>query len=229
MPYSRLDIELSDKKSEVSLQAALYQINVVLDNIVDEMKAINPQYNRPSLFIECLGLTKDEHEQICDYFKNHRDGFDASKSWLTNWIQQNVYEMPEEYVKRMVDSYQDWYEINDEEVCYMPNNWQDIHLTDKKSEAALHAVLFQMNSVMVDIIAEIQSKNPTFKLPFQWEIGLTQDQSSLILQHFVFNRDEKLTDSINWLTNWLADNGFSVSQEQVNKIVNNIRRSAKLM
>lgn len=29
MPYSRLDIELSDKKSEVSLQAALYQINVV--------------------------------------------------------------------------------------------------------------------------------------------------------------------------------------------------------
>ncbi len=72
MPYSRLDIELSDKKSEVSLQAALYQINVVLDNIVDEMKAINPQYNRPSLFIECLGLTKDEHEQICDYFKNHR-------------------------------------------------------------------------------------------------------------------------------------------------------------
>lgn len=229
MPYSRLDIELSDKKSEVNLQAALYQINVALDDIVDEMKAINSQYNRPSLFIESLGLTKDEHEQICEYFKNHRDDLNASKSWLANWMQMNVYEMPEEYMKRMVDSYQDWYEINYEEVWHMPNHWQDIHLTDKKSEAALHAVLFQMNSVMVDIIAEIQSKNPNFKLPFQWEIGLTQDQSSLILQHFIFNRDEKQTDSTNWLTNWLADNGFSVSQEQVNKMVTNIRTSVKLM
>ncbi|MEE8824043.1 hypothetical protein LASUN_11110 [Lentilactobacillus sunkii] len=229
MPYSRLDINLSDKKSEDSLQAALYQINVVLDNIVDEVKVTNPQYNRPSLFIESLGLTKDEHEQICDYFRNHSDGVDENKNWLTNWMQENVYEMPEEYVERMVASYQEWYEISYEEACLMPNHWQDIQLTDKKSEAALHAVLFQMNSVMTDIIAEIQSKNPNFQWPFQWEIGLTQDQSSLILRHFVFNRHEKLTDSINWLTSWLAENGFSVSQEHINRIVDNIRTSVKLM
>lgn len=60
MPYNRLDIKLPDKPSEEKLHAALYQVSVGLDSFVDEIRVDNPHYNRPSLFIESLNLTKNK-------------------------------------------------------------------------------------------------------------------------------------------------------------------------
>lgn len=111
----------------------------------------------------------------------------------------------------------------------MPNYWRDIHLPDKKSQDALQAVLFQINSVMVDIVEEIKTKNPNFKPPFQWVVGLNQEESSTILQHFIFNKNEKSSTSVTWLTNWLIQHGYSVSHDVIDQMANNIRATIKLM
>ncbi|WP_283679159.1 hypothetical protein [Lentilactobacillus sp. Marseille-Q4993] len=230
MPYSYLDIVLPNKQSEEKLQAAFFQINLTLDSFVDEIRVNNPRYNRPSFYIENLGLTENEHNSIVNYFKeNYQNSIQKNTDWLSKWLNENIYEMPNDYILRMVNSYCHWCITNNKEDQYMPNNWQDIQLSDKKSQDALQAVLFQINSVMVDIVEEIKMNNPDFKLPFQWVVGLSQDENSLILQHFIFNKNEKDSDSIAWLTNWLSQHDYSVSQDSVKQIVSNIRDSIKLM
>lgn len=111
----------------------------------------------------------------------------------------------------------------------MPNHWQEIQLPNPKSQAALQAVLFQINSAMVDIVDQLKSTDSDFELPFQLTIGLSQDESATILQHFLFHKEASPDENTQWLAKWLNQNGYSVPANEITKAASNIQRSIQLM
>ncbi|KRL20813.1 hypothetical protein [Lentilactobacillus kisonensis] len=230
MPYSYLDVKLPNPQSEEKLQAALYQITVGLSSLIDEIQGESSKFNRPGFFIDNLNLTRTDHRALTRYFSNHHnDSLTANQIWLNNWLNNNIYEMPADFVLRMTHAYRKWFMVNYEEVELMPNHWQEIQLPDPKSQVALQAVLFQINSVMVDIVDRLKSTDPNFELPFQLTIGLTQDESATILQHFLFHRGTSLDESTQWLAKWLNQNGYSVPTNEITRAASNIQRSIRLM
>lgn len=230
MPASYLDIKLPNPQSEEKLQAALYQITVGLDSLVDKIQGESFQFARPGFFIENLDLTEAEHQILTTYFRNHHNGsLTANQAWLNSWLKDNIYEMPADFVLRMTQAYRKWFMFNYEEVKFMPNHWQEIQLPDPNSQAALRAVLFQINSIMVDIVDQLKSTDPDFELPFQLTIGLSQDERATILQHFLFHRNASLDENTQWLAKWLNQKGYSVPANEITKAASNIQRSIQLM
>lgn len=107
MPYNRFDIKLSDKQNQEALQAILYQYEEAIHELIEQVQSIKSDYKSTALEIISLGLTQDEVSEIRRYFLfNKSSDLKTKKNWLINWMKENVYEMPEEYILKIIDLFE---------------------------------------------------------------------------------------------------------------------------
>lgn len=229
MPYSRFDIVFSDQHTQDTLEAVLFQLEGVLDSALEAVHGV-PMFDLPSFYINNLHLTQAEHRIVMHHFATQQCAALAElTAWIADWLTETVYPMPDIYCQRMAKAYQQHYAINQEEDFAMPDRWKNIQLPDQKSQDALQAVLFQINSLAEDVTAALKSVQPDFEPPLEWAFGLTQDEGGTIRQHFIFHRDESLDQGTKWLTEWLSDHDHAAQPYEIIRVVKKIQAENKLL
>lgn len=103
MPYKIYDIELNDNdKSEEAIQAILYQHQRAINELIDEMKKLNPNFNPISDIVMYLGLTQDEEYILLQNLSLSKKTITEKRNWLNKWLKDNIFECPEEYVNKII-------------------------------------------------------------------------------------------------------------------------------
>lgn len=118
MPYNKFDIKLEDEKSNEALQAVLFQYQNAIEELIDEVKNIKSDYKSSAMEILSLGLTQDEVSEIRQYFvTNRKKNREEHKNWISNWMKNNVYDMPEKYMYKLIEVF----EIPEEDMDFYDN------------------------------------------------------------------------------------------------------------
>ena len=99
-------IQTGNEKCDDALRKLFYQLDTQLSEIEDELKRNNPNFGRCNRFVDSLNLDAEEDSHILAYFSlNRKLSEEENTTWLREWISKNRYEMPEDFVKRMSDTY----------------------------------------------------------------------------------------------------------------------------
>lgn len=106
MAYNRFDITLpGNEKSEEALHAILFQYEEIIHELIDEMKKINYDFNPIGEIAMYLGLTQDEQYILMQKLSISKESVEKKIQWLDQWLKENIFECPEEYVKKIVYTY----------------------------------------------------------------------------------------------------------------------------
>lgn len=106
MPYKLYDVEIkNDSKSEEALQAVLYRHEMAIHELVDEVKKLNQKFNPISDITMYLGITQDEEYMLIQNISQSTNDFETKFDWAKKWINENIFEVPDEYIKKIVYTY----------------------------------------------------------------------------------------------------------------------------
>ncbi|UAK16816.1 hypothetical protein [Sporolactobacillus terrae] len=103
----------------------------------------------------------------------------------------------------------------------MPFSRFDITLSNKKSQEALEAILYQYRDIIDDLNDELQQINPNYNPSGRYivELGLSQDESSEIYQYFGINSNKSEEERVKWLSDWLKKNVHECQPDYVLRMV----------
>lgn len=106
MPYKIYDINLpGTEKDEEALHAALFRHEGIIHELIDEIKKLNSNFNPIGEISMYLGLTQDEEYVLMQKLSISKESVEKKIQWLDQWLKENIFECPEEYVKKIVYTY----------------------------------------------------------------------------------------------------------------------------